>query len=72
MGEHGFYDKRAAFEPSIRIPMLVWAPGLIKPGTRVEPLVKNIDIAPTVLDVMRVESKRCAPRYSLTSKHVAV
>jgi len=54
MGEHGFYDKRAAFEPSIRIPMLVWAPGLIEPGTRVEHLVQNIDMAPTVLDVMNV------------------
>ncbi len=54
MGEHGFYDKRAAFEPSIRIPMLVWAPGLIDPGTRIESMVQNIDIAPTVLDVMNV------------------
>jgi len=53
MGEHGFYDKRAAFEPSIRIPMLAWAPGLIAPGTRVDNMVQNIDIAPTVMDVMK-------------------
>jgi len=54
MGEHGFYDKRAAFEPSIRIPLLVWAPGLIEPGTRIEQMVQNIDLAPTVLDAMNV------------------
>jgi N-acetylglucosamine-6-sulfatase len=54
MGEQGFYDKRAAFEPSIRIPMLVWAPGMIAPGTRIDHMVQNIDIAPTVLQAMNV------------------
>ncbi len=51
LGEHGFYDKRDAFEESIRVPMLVWAPGLVRPGTRVMPLIQNIDIAPTLLDL---------------------
>jgi N-acetylglucosamine-6-sulfatase len=55
MGEHGFYDKRAAFEPSIRVPLLVWAPGLVEPGTRIEQMVQNIDIAPTVLQAMNVD-----------------
>ena len=27
LGEHGFYDKRDAFEHSIRVPMLAYAPG---------------------------------------------
>jgi N-acetylglucosamine-6-sulfatase len=49
LGEHGFYDKRDAFEESIRIPMLAYAPGLIAPGTKVAPMVQNIDIAPTLL-----------------------
>lgn len=49
LGEHGFYDKRDAFETSIRVPLLAWAPGMIKPGTKVDKLVQNIDIAPTVL-----------------------
>lgn len=50
LGEHGFYDKRDAFETSIRVPMLAYAPGWIQPGTRVSQLVQNIDIAPTILD----------------------
>jgi len=54
LGEHGFYDKRDAYETSIRVPMLVRAPGLIEPGTVVDAMVQNIDIAPTVLDVMGV------------------
>ena len=50
LGEHGFYDKRDAFETSIRIPMLALAPGLISPGTREDAMVLNMDIAPTLLE----------------------
>ncbi len=49
LGEHGFYDKRDAFEISIRVPMLAYAPGLIQPGTAVSQMVQNIDLAPTIL-----------------------
>lgn len=49
LGEHGFYDKRDAFEESIRVPMLVYAPGLIKPGTKPTQMIQNIDIAPTIM-----------------------
>jgi N-acetylglucosamine-6-sulfatase len=51
LGEHGFYDKRDAFEVSIRVPMLAYAPGLIPPGTTIPHLVQNIDVAPTLLEV---------------------
>lgn len=54
LGEHGFYDKRDAFEESIRVPMLAYAPGMIAAGTRVEQMVQNIDIAETVLDAAGV------------------
>ncbi len=50
LGEHGFYDKRDAFETSMRVPLLAWAPGMIGPGTKVEKMVQNIDIAPTILE----------------------
>ncbi len=52
LGEHGFYDKRDAYEPSIRVPMLARAPGLIKAGHVVTHMVQNIDIAATVMDAM--------------------
>lgn len=51
LGEHGLIDKRNAYEESIRIPMLAWAPGWISPGSTVDGLVRNIDIAPTVLQL---------------------
>jgi N-acetylglucosamine-6-sulfatase len=55
LGEHGFYDKRDAFEESIRVPMLAYAPGLIEPGTKVTQMVQNIDIAPTMLGAADVQ-----------------
>jgi N-acetylglucosamine-6-sulfatase len=51
-GEHGLIDKRVAYEPSMRVPMLVQCPALIKGGTVVKPMVANIDIAPTVMEAM--------------------
>ena len=49
LGEHGLIDKRNAYEESMRVPMLAWSPGWIAPGTRIEQLVRNIDVAPTIL-----------------------
>jgi len=60
LGEHGFYDKRDAFEESIRIPMLAYAPGMIAPGTRVTQMVQNIDVAPTLLEAAGVSAPKSA------------
>jgi len=57
LGEHGFYDKRDAFEESIRVPMLAMAPGLIKPGTAIDNMVLNMDLAPTLLSAAGVDVK---------------
>jgi N-acetylglucosamine-6-sulfatase len=51
LGEHGLIDKRHAYEESMRIPMLAYAPRLIRPGRVIDQMVRNIDIAPTVLDL---------------------
>ncbi|WP_261343474.1 sulfatase family protein [Rubripirellula lacrimiformis] len=58
LGEHGFYDKRDAFEHSIRVPMLARAPGRIAAGTIVEEMVQNIDVAATILDVCDVQPSK--------------
>lgn len=50
LGEHGLIDKRCAYEESMRVPMLARCPELIAAGTKVEKMVQNIDIAPTVLE----------------------
>lgn len=51
LGEHGLIDKRQAYEESMRVPMLAWAPGFIEPGSTIDENVLNIDIGPTFLDL---------------------
>ena len=57
LGEHGLIDKRHAYEESMRIPMLAYAPGLIAPGSTVDALVRNIDVAPTVLELAGIAGR---------------
>jgi hypothetical protein len=51
LGEHGLGDKRSAYEESIRVPMLIRYPKLIKPNRTVDEMVLNIDLAPTWLEL---------------------
>ena len=51
LGEHGWFDKRWMFEESFKMPFLIKWPGVIKPGSRPEGLIQNIDYAPTFLDM---------------------
>jgi N-acetylglucosamine-6-sulfatase len=50
-GEHGLGDKRWAYEESIRDPLFVRYPKLIKAGTKYDQMVMNIDFAPTFLEL---------------------
>ena len=51
LGEHGWFDKRWAYEESLKMPLIMRWPGKIKAGTRSQALVQNIDYAPTLLEV---------------------
>jgi arylsulfatase A-like enzyme len=55
LGEHGLFDKRLMYEPSIRVPMMVRFPARVKAG-RVDTahMVLNIDVAPTLLELAGV------------------
>jgi arylsulfatase A-like enzyme len=50
LGEHGWYDKRFMYEPSLRVPLLVRYPRLKPAGAVIDAFVQNIDFAPTILD----------------------
>jgi N-acetylglucosamine-6-sulfatase len=51
-GEHGLsVERRLAYEESIRMPLLVRYPKLIKPGATRDEFALNIDIAPTLLEL---------------------
>ena len=50
-GEHGMVDKRTMHEPSIRIPMIVRAPGRLPRGKVETAQVLTIDVAPSLLEL---------------------
>lgn len=49
LGEHGWFDKRWAYEESMRMPFIVRWPGKVKAGSRCAAMIQNIDYAPTFL-----------------------
>lgn len=53
-GDHGLIDKRNAYEPSVRVPMVAYAPGLLPKGAVNPARVRNLDLAPTFLEVANV------------------
>ena len=57
LGEHGWYDKRFMYEESFGMPLVMRYPELIKPGTKNHNLVLNLDFAPTVMDLLGIETK---------------
>lgn len=55
MGEHGYWDKRIAYENSMKIPMLIRYPEKIKAGTKINENALNIDLVPTILELAGAE-----------------
>ena len=53
-GEEGLGGKTLLYDVAIKVPMIVYAPGLSN-GAVMEELALNIDIAPTILDFAEVE-----------------
>ena len=51
VGEHGWYDKRFMYEPSLRIPLIIRYPRLGSSGQVSGEMVLNVDFAPTILDI---------------------
>lgn len=54
LGEHGWFDKRFMYEESMRTPLIIRYPGLIKPGTVSNQMISNVDFAPTFLEAAGV------------------
>lgn len=50
LGDHGYYDKRFAYEESLRVPMLVRWPSVTTKGTSSNALALNLDLTATILD----------------------
>ncbi len=55
LGDHGWYDKRFMYQESLRMPLLIKFPDVIKPATINTQMVLNVDFAPTFLELAGVE-----------------
>ena len=55
-GEHGLVDKRAMYEPSMRIPMIAHCPALFDKGLKPGQMALNLDVAPTFLDAAGIRN----------------
>jgi arylsulfatase A-like enzyme len=49
LGDHGMYDKRWMYEESLKDALVVRWPGVTKPGSKIEAMSLNVDLAPTFL-----------------------
>jgi len=55
LGEHDYIDKRWMYEESIRMPLIVHYPGMIRGRARCDRLINNTDFAPTLLELAGVK-----------------
>lgn len=51
LGDHGMWCKHTNYEEANRIPLLVVAPGVTRPGTRTRALAETVDLYPTLVEL---------------------
>lgn len=54
LGDHGWFDKRFMYEPSLQMPFVLRYPAGVKQPSVNEDIITNIDFAPTLLDMAGV------------------
>lgn len=65
LGEWGRYDKRFMHEVSIRVPLVIRYPKMVKAGSTSDKMAINVDWAPTVLDLAGVDIPKTMQGRSL-------
>ena len=68
LGEHGWFDKRWMYEESFKMPFMISYPKLIKPKSKNNNLLLNIDFAPTLLELAGVETPEAMQGTSFVSQ----
>jgi arylsulfatase A-like enzyme len=67
MGEHGLWQKMSLFEGSARVPLMIVAPGITKPGTVVTEPVSQLDLYPTLAELAGVKAPKNLQGQSLVA-----
>ena len=55
MGDHSIIGKSVLYEPAVKVPLMIRAPWLSRTGTRVPGRVSQIDLVPTILDLLDID-----------------
>ena len=55
LGEHAIWGKHSLFEESLRSPLIIYYPGIDKPGVKTDAVVETMDIFPTLCDLTGIE-----------------
>jgi iduronate 2-sulfatase len=51
LGDHGFWTKHTNYEQATRIPVIIRAPGVTKPGSATRQIIETVDLFPTLVDL---------------------
>jgi iduronate 2-sulfatase len=51
LGDHGMFCKHTNYEQAARIPLIVVAPGVSRPGTRTKSLTESVDVFPMLREL---------------------
>jgi len=65
LGEHGWFDKRFAYDESFKTPLMIKWPHKIKPGITNDEMVQNLDFAQTFLEAAQIEAPKTMQGESL-------
>lgn len=62
LGDHGWWSKHTNYEQAMRIPVIVVAPGVAKPGSHSAALVETVDIYPTLCELAGLPAPKAVPQ----------
>ncbi|MFW6065696.1 MAG: sulfatase-like hydrolase/transferase [Planctomycetota bacterium] len=65
LGEHGIWEKQKFYEGSVRVPLIIRAPGLMPQGTRIDGNVSLCDLFATLCDLADIETPASLDSRSL-------
>ncbi|TDE11444.1 sulfatase [Jiangella asiatica] len=55
LNDHGHSQKWTMYDPSVRVPAIVWNPGRVAAGRQLDGLTSVMDLGPTVLELAGIE-----------------
>ena len=65
LGEHAIWGKHALFDESLRSPLVIYHPGIDKPGVKTDAVVETLDIFPTLCELTGLPTPGFAQGESL-------